>query len=122
MRVPGRSGATDAIQGLTPRIVTLAWKVPKAPAQQREATPSTIPTLLLAGSFDSVTPTSWARIAARTLPNSTLLQFPGIGHFVTLASRCAQRVFASFLTTPSAPHTACVAKLRPPRFKPAPRG
>jgi pimeloyl-ACP methyl ester carboxylesterase len=99
-----------------------AWKVPKAPAQQREATPSTIPTLLLAGSFDAVTPTSWARIAARTLPNSTLLQFPGIGHFVTLASPCAQRVFASFLATPSAPRTGCVAKIRPPRFQPAPRG
>ena len=97
------------------------WKVPKAPAQQREATPSTIPTLLLAGRFDAVTPTSWARIGARTLPNSTLLQFPGIGHFVTLASRCAQRVFASFLAAPGAPHTACVAKLRPPTFKPAPR-
>jgi pimeloyl-ACP methyl ester carboxylesterase len=96
------------------------WKVPKAPAEQREATPSTIPTLLLAGSFDSVTPTSWARIGARTLPNSTVLQFVGIGHFVTGASRCAQRVFASFLATPSAPHTACVAKLRPPKFKPAP--
>jgi pimeloyl-ACP methyl ester carboxylesterase len=97
------------------------WKVPKAPAAQRAATPSTIPTLLLAGSFDAVTPTSWARIAARTLPNSTLLQFAGIGHFVTLASPCAQRVFASFLATPSAPHTACVAKVRPPKFKPAPR-
>jgi pimeloyl-ACP methyl ester carboxylesterase len=96
------------------------WKVPKAPAEQREATPSTIPTLLLAGSFDSVTPTSWARIAARTLPNSTVLQFAGIGHAVTVASPCAQRVFASFLATPSAPDTACVAKLRPPKFKPAP--
>jgi len=96
------------------------WKVPKAPAEQRAATPSTIPTLLLSGSFDSVLPTSWARIAARTLPNSTVLQFAGIGHAVTIASRCAQRVSASFLATPSAPDTACVAKLRPPRFKPAP--
>lgn len=96
------------------------WKVPKAPAAQRAATPSTIPTLLLAGSFDAVTPTSWARIGARTLPNSTLLELAGIGHTVTVSSRCAQRVFASFLAKPSAPHTACVAKLRPPRFKPAP--
>lgn len=47
------------------------WKVPKAPAEQRGATPSTIPTLLLSGSFDSILPTSWARLAARTLPNST---------------------------------------------------
>jgi pimeloyl-ACP methyl ester carboxylesterase len=104
----------------TPQVCAV-WKVPKAPAEQREATPSTIPTLLLAGSFDAVTPTSWARIAARTLTNSTLLEFAGIGHFVTLASPCAQQVFASFLATPRAPDTACVAKVRPPTFAPAPR-
>jgi pimeloyl-ACP methyl ester carboxylesterase len=97
-----------------------AWKVPKAPAEQREATRSRIPTLLMSGSFDAVTPTSWARIAARSLPNSTDLEFAGIGHFSTLFSPCAQRVFSSFLATPSAPNTACVAQLRPPRFKPAP--
>ena len=96
------------------------WNVPTAPAAQRAATPSTIPTLMLAGTFDSVTPVSWERIAARTLTNSTVLQFAGIGHFVTLASPCAQQVLASFLATPSAPDTACVAKLRPPTFVPAP--
>jgi pimeloyl-ACP methyl ester carboxylesterase len=97
------------------------WKVPKAPAEQRAATPSTIPALMLSGSFDSVLPTSWGPLAARTLTNSTVLQFAGIGHFVTLASPCGQRVFASFLATPRAPDTACVAKLRPPTFAPAPR-
>ena len=96
------------------------WKVPKAPAEQRAATPSTIPSLILSGSFDGVTPTSWARIAARTLTNSTLADFAGIGHFVTLESPCAQQVFASFLATPSAPRTACVAAVRPPTFAPAP--
>jgi pimeloyl-ACP methyl ester carboxylesterase len=96
------------------------WPVPKAPAEQRAATPSTIPTLLLSGSFDGITPTSWAQIAARTLPNSTAVDFPGIGHFVTLESPCAQQVFASFLATPSAPNTACVAAVKPPTFAPAP--
>jgi len=77
-------------------------------------------TLLLAGSLDRITPTSWARIAKRTLPNSTLAEFAGIGHFVTLASPCGQQVFASFLATPSTPNTACVLAVRPPRFAPAP--
>jgi pimeloyl-ACP methyl ester carboxylesterase len=97
------------------------WKVPKAPAAQRAATPSAIPALLLSGSFDSILPLSWARIAARTLSNSTVLSFAGVGHAVTVASPCAQQVFASFLATPNAPDTACVAKLRPPTFAPAPR-
>jgi pimeloyl-ACP methyl ester carboxylesterase len=96
------------------------WPVPKAPAEQRAPTPSTIPTLLLSGSFDAITPTSWARIAARTLPNSTVADFAGIGHFVTGASPCAQQVLASFLATPGAPNTACVAAVTPPRFAPAP--
>ena len=96
------------------------WNVPVAPAALRAATPSTIPTLMLAGTFDAVTPVSWEQIAARTLTNSTVLQFTGIGHTVTLSSPCGQQVFASFLATPNAPDTACVAKLRPPTFVPAP--
>jgi pimeloyl-ACP methyl ester carboxylesterase len=93
------------------------WKVPKAPAAQRAVTHSTIPTLILTGSLDSVTPPSWGRIAARTLPNSTFVTIPGAGHFVLPVSRCAQHVFASFLATPTAPNTSCVAKLHTPAFK-----
>lgn len=96
------------------------WPVPKAPAEQRAPTRSPIPTLLLSGSFDGVTPASWARRAARTLPNSTVEEFAGVGHVATLVSPCAQRVFASFLRTPATPNTACVATLRPPKFTPAP--
>jgi pimeloyl-ACP methyl ester carboxylesterase len=97
------------------------WPAPKAPADQRAATRSTIPTLLFSGSFDAITPTSWAGIAARALPKSTVLDFAGIGHGVTFASDCAQQVFATFLATPSAPNTACVAAVGPPTFTPAPK-
>ena len=97
------------------------WPVPKAPAEQRAPTRSSIPTLLLSGGFDAVLPVSWARIAARTLPNSTVLRFAGVGHAVTVSSPCAQKVFASFLAAPSRPNTACVAGLTPPRFVPAAR-
>ena len=98
-----------------------AWTVPKAPAAQRAATTSTIPTLLLSGSFDAVTPPSWGEIASRTLPNSTVVIIPGVGHFVSSVSPCAQRVIASFLSDPSAPDTACVADLTPPAFDEVPR-
>ena len=92
------------------------WPVPQAPATQRAATPSTIPTLVLSGGFDAVTPPSWGRIAAQTLPNSTVVVIPGAGHFVASVSPCAQRVIASFLSDPSAPDTGCVAQLVPPIF------
>lgn len=90
------------------------WDVPKAPAAQRDVTRSSIPTLLISGSFDAVTPPEPARTAARTLSNSTLVTIPGVGHDPVDKSRCAQEVMASFLATPAAPNTSCVAQLSPP--------
>jgi pimeloyl-ACP methyl ester carboxylesterase len=94
-----------------------AWNVPKAPASVRAVTRSNIPTLVLSGTFDSKTGESLARFAAGTLPNSTFVSVPGVGHNVARKSPCAQGVLASFLSTPSAPETGCVPKLRPARFK-----
>ena len=93
------------------------WDVPKAPAAQREVTRSKIPTLLLSGTFDAVTPPSQARIAARTLRDSTVVAIGGVGHSAVAKSRCAQRVFASFLSAPSAPDTECVARVRLPTLR-----
>jgi pimeloyl-ACP methyl ester carboxylesterase len=96
------------------------WNVPKGPSAQRAVVRSRIPTLLVAGSFDAVTSPRWARLAARTLPNSTLITIPGVGHDTVFNSGCAQRVMGSFLATPSAPNTRCVARLKPPAFTVAP--
>jgi alpha-beta hydrolase superfamily lysophospholipase len=93
------------------------WNVPTAPAAQRAVTRSTIPALLLSGTFDAVTPPRPAQIAARTLTNSTVVAIAGVGHDTVAKSRCAQRVFASFLTTPRAPNTSCVSRLRPPTLR-----
>jgi pimeloyl-ACP methyl ester carboxylesterase len=92
------------------------WDVPAAPASVREPTVSEIPTLILSGSFDSVAPLAWAYAAAETLPNSRIASIPGVGHFVTPESPCAQSIIASFLLQPDAPDTNCVATLRPPIF------
>jgi pimeloyl-ACP methyl ester carboxylesterase len=93
------------------------WDVPKAPAAQRAVTQSNIPTLLLSGTFDAITPPRPARIAARTLPNSTIVNIPGVGHDPVDKSDCAAEVFASFLSTPGAPDTSCVARLSPPTLR-----
>jgi hypothetical protein len=58
-----------------------------------------------------------AQIAALTLPNSTVVDIPGVGHGAVTKSRCAQHVFASFLTSASAPNIGCVARLRPPTLR-----
>jgi pimeloyl-ACP methyl ester carboxylesterase len=92
------------------------WDVPKAPEAQREVTTSSIPTLVLAGSFDSLTSAQSAQFAARTLSNSIYVEIPGVGHVVLNTSECAGEVFVSFMRTPSAPDTSCVAGLEVPPF------
>ncbi|MFE5805755.1 alpha/beta fold hydrolase [Streptomyces sp. NPDC056491] len=87
------------------------WNVPDRTATQRVAPVSSVPTLFLNGTFDMKTGASWAQRTARTLPRSTTVQIPGIGHWVVPQSPCAQKVLASFLTRPTAPDTGCVAGL-----------
>jgi pimeloyl-ACP methyl ester carboxylesterase len=82
----------------------------------RRAPHSTIPTLLLSGSFDAVASLDWTKAAARTLPHSTIISIPGVGHYVAPQSPCAQAVIASFLADPKAPDTSCVGALAPPDF------
>jgi pimeloyl-ACP methyl ester carboxylesterase len=92
------------------------WDVPAARASAREPAVSDIPTLILSGSFDSVTPLAWAYAAAETLPHSWIASIPGVGHFVAPESPCAQSIIGSFLLRPDAPETNCGATLRPPIF------
>ncbi|GAA4990873.1 hypothetical protein GCM10025734_17940 [Kitasatospora paranensis] len=79
-------------------------------------TRSTVPALIVSGSFDAKTGASWGRYTARTLPRSTAVLIPGIGHWVVPQSPCAQSVLASFLARPTAPDTTCAAGLTPQPF------
>ena len=92
------------------------WKVPAAPAAMRQPVASSIPTLLISGSFDTLTSLAGARAAAARLSNATIISIPGVGHFVSPASPCAQTVIVSFLAAPDAPDTSCVGALKPPSF------
>ncbi|MFJ4780005.1 alpha/beta fold hydrolase [Streptomyces sp. NPDC088762] len=92
--------------------VCRVWNVPDRTATQRVAPVSSVPTLFLNGTFDMKTGPSWAQKTARTLPHSTTVQIPGIGHWTVPQSPCAQKVLASFLARPAAPDTGCVAGLK----------
>ncbi|MFD9480007.1 alpha/beta fold hydrolase [Streptomyces nojiriensis] len=91
--------------------VCRAWNVPDRTATVRVSPVSSVPTLFINGTGDMKTGASWAQKTARTLPRSTTVQVPGIGHWVVPQSPCAQKVLASFLTRPTAPDTGCVAGL-----------
>ncbi len=72
---------------------------------------SDIPTLILNGAFDPVTPAKWGALAAETLPNSYNYTFPVAGHGVD-AEACSMDIFEAFITDPTAaPDTACLSKM-----------
>jgi pimeloyl-ACP methyl ester carboxylesterase len=92
------------------------WKVPAAPEAMHQPVASSIPTLLISGSFDTLTSLAGAEAATAKLSEATIISIPGIGHVVAPKSPCAQAVVVSFLADPHAPDTSCVAGLKPQPF------
>jgi pimeloyl-ACP methyl ester carboxylesterase len=82
----------------------------------RRPVTSSIPTLLISGTFDTLTSLAGAKAAAANLSNATIISIPGVGHVVAPVSPCAQAVIVSYLADPHAPDTSCVGALKPPSF------
>lgn len=92
------------------------WNVADRAEIQRVPTFSSVPALVVSGTFDVKTGASWAKGVARNLSRSTAVEVPGIGHWVVPQSACAQSVLASFFANPTAPDTSCVDDLEPQPF------
>ncbi|MDQ3937828.1 MAG: alpha/beta hydrolase, partial [Chloroflexota bacterium] len=82
------------------------WNVPPRTAEFAPVD-SDVPTLLLSGEFDPVTPPAYAERVAANLPNSTHVVVPATGHGTLIGfNACPARVVASFLDEPlSEPNT-----------------
>ncbi|MCA9764447.1 MAG: alpha/beta fold hydrolase [Gemmatimonadetes bacterium] len=81
-----------------------AWDVPPRPAPFVEPVVSSVPTLLIAGEFDPLTPPTWARRAAASLANSRVIVVRGGGHSPTLewsGDGCALEIAAAFIRNPT---------------------
>jgi pimeloyl-ACP methyl ester carboxylesterase len=90
------------------------WKFPPAPESMHEPVASNIPTLLISGTFDTLTSLAGAKAAAARLSHATIITIPGVSHTVSPWSPCAQKVIVSFYAAPDrAPDTSCVGALRP---------
>jgi pimeloyl-ACP methyl ester carboxylesterase len=93
------------------------WGVPPAPALENAPVTSAIPTLVLSGAYDPITPPAWGQAAADALPRSTHVVFPGVGHGAVDTLPCPTQIALSFLIQPEQPvDTSCVATMPPPRF------
>ncbi|CAM3623676.1 alpha/beta hydrolase [Corallococcus soli] len=73
------------------------WPGSTVPKAFREPVVSAIPTLLLSGELDPVTPPAWGEEAKRTLSRSLHVVVPGLGHN-TVGADCARSLMAEVLT------------------------
>jgi pimeloyl-ACP methyl ester carboxylesterase len=73
-----------------------AWPRGTVPEGYRQPVTSSVPTLLLSGELDPVTPPSWAEDAKQTLSRSLHVVVPGVGHN-TFGVGCVRTLMADFL-------------------------
>lgn len=94
-----------------------AWGAGRAGPTENEPVTSDIPTLLLTGEYDPITPPEWATLTAGTLTSSTVYQFPGWGHWIMRSGSCGLKIGLDFMDTPTGPVDAsCIATMGPPVF------
>jgi pimeloyl-ACP methyl ester carboxylesterase len=86
-----------------PVIACPVWNVGGAPQAFHAPVRSDVPVLILTGNYDPITPPAWAEGAAVSLPKSTVIHFPGIGHGVIESHRCADQLALRYLDDPTKP-------------------
>ena len=88
------------------------WRSGEAPPAFREPVASSVPTLLLAGEFDPVTPPEWAELAAQTLSRAQVFVFPAVGQGVLDSHVCAADLVRAFFDAPEDPEPpVCLTRL-----------
>ncbi len=96
---PGRAAGLITYQGHT---FCDEWDVAPLDDAFREPVRSDIPALVLAGTYDPITPPAYSRAAADALTDATYVEFEGFGHVVGLGTECSTALIATFLDDPEA--------------------
>ena len=93
------------------------WAMSPLNEVENEPVHSDIPTLVLAGEYDPITPPHWAQETARTLTNHYFYEARGIGHGVTRSTNCGMDIAVEFINNPmEEPNSDCLATLKAPNF------
>ncbi|TES89050.1 MAG: alpha/beta fold hydrolase [Anaerolineales bacterium] len=88
------------------------WGVDEADPWVKEPLVSDIPTLVLSGEFDPVTPPKFGKLVAGYLDNSFFFEMPGGGHSGESTTECALSITAAFIDDPTtAPDASCIAEM-----------
>jgi len=79
---------------------------------------STVPTLMLSGKFDPVTPPVWAEYMVTQLTHQQHIEVPG-GHHIVSSLGCAPKVIFDFITSPktiASLDSGCMEDIKPVSF------
>ena len=94
-----------------------AWGVESLGKEFHQPVSSDVPTLLLNGRFDPITPPEYGIEASRTLPNSTVVIFPNVGHAAFDSGDCANQILQDFIELPEREvDLSCVENIADPVF------
>jgi len=112
--------AATAQEALQSFVETCAlWRVDQLPAAVDAPVVSDIPTLLIAGRFDPVTPPAFAQAAAAGLSNALVLVHPTGTHGVAFQDECVKGIMADFLDNPDrVPDSSCLQDVAPLQYVP----
>ena len=106
------------LQHLSQYDACKAWTTKRAPKSSFELTHSDVPTLVINGELDPVTPWTWAKEAAKNLSHRYLFIVEGIGHAAIDSDDCSRDVARAFLKKPNEkPHLRCTRLWKHADFK-----
>jgi pimeloyl-ACP methyl ester carboxylesterase len=106
--------AYAAAQGVPPQIASFypatvqplfavcrEWTTTVPAARENAPVLSEVPTLILAGEHDPITPPEWGRTVSQDLTRDYVYELPGNGHWVTRSSASALSMALAFWNDPS---------------------
>ncbi|MBP7692671.1 MAG: alpha/beta fold hydrolase, partial [Anaerolineales bacterium] len=99
------------------RAVCAEWPAGAVSADFYQPVTSAVPTLLLSGEADPITPPQYAAVVAAGLSQSRQIVAPGMGHGILIRG-CVDRLATEFIEqgTAAGLDSACVQAIQPPPF------
>ena len=102
----------SGVVGLLGLEICSAWDSGLALPIENEAVVSDIPTLIIHGEHDPITPPYWGQQVAEHFEKAYFFEYPGQGHGPGLTSECARSMLLEFQNDPEqAPDAACIAEM-----------
>lgn len=96
----------------TYEICDAVFNVPAANIIETKAVESNIPTLVLSGTADALTPPTWSLLVHESLGNSQYAEFTGLNHVVLGRNSCVDSITLGFLDDPtSSVDQGCILEL-----------